>query len=243
MEMNNSEKQSPLELKVFDFFQDPSLKSEIEFDFENLNFSEKYKGNSIINFLTYRKDLSENEVRKNLLNYFNENYNFLFMLKKDNDIYMPSFNEKTISEIRDLKIRKEKEIENLKLKNYYNPFSKIFWNDKTNLLNLIFPGVAISGVILDSEAMVISSIFCAGMMEASRISEKKRKKRILENINENINYYDNFLENLEESEIKVNEVPEAVERYSNLKRLSEKELYFMDVHKLNLFLHEAYKKY
>lgn len=243
MEMNNSEKQSPLELKVFDFFQDASLTSEIDFDFENLNFSEKYNGNSIINFFTYRKDLSENEIRKNVLNCFNENYNLLFMLRKDNDIYLPSFNEKTISELRDLKIRKEEEIEELKVENYYNPFSKIFWNDKINLLKLAFPLAAISGIIFDAKGIVVSSIFGAGAMEISRISEKKRNKRFLENINENINYYDNFLENLEKSEIKVNEVPDAVETYSNLKRLSEKELYFMNVLKLNLSLHEAYKKY
>lgn len=206
---------------------------------ESLGFRESYdvegKKDPQLTFMTYREGVSKEEVRDLANKTFKESPDIIFEGFRN-------YSGKNIKDLKDMKNSQNQEIERLSPKRFYNPFSKLFWEDRLGaFVKSSFLGV--NGVVgFGSPVSLFATIpISAAMLEFSRRAGISLPKRTLEEIEKNIKFHENFEVNIENVDVSISYSSVASEIVDNVKKLPNLSHYLnLDLEKVNSDLSNAY---
>jgi hypothetical protein len=193
-------------------------------DFRN---APKDAGSELI-YLTHSDKIDKKDVKNLAMKTFEENYNRALFI--ENQTLFDSYQSNSIEDWNKMKLEAEQNLENSRLKNWYNPFSKKFWDDGIEgLLRLTVEGFEVGGFGTGIYEMIAQNsdnpawkpifmgCFFGTMYEILRGHRKKEAKKELKSANQNIEYYDNFRKNIENSDVTIIAPEEAKQIYKDLK--------------------------
>ena len=227
------------------------------FDNNSISFRQPAEKNSVLEFYSYEDDWNVNKVKNLAVRTFEENHDKLLFVDSSMRLFEGwDYLIKNIDELKELELKQKEELDLVSLKNWYNPFSKRFWQRggeyfafklTTNSVGSLLLGEGIYGLVKGDTTglFAIGSGVLAFMMSAvSRAITKDNKKRELETISKNIEYYDNFKENIEKADIKIYSPKEAKEIRGELESLRDFGKHIKpDVNAANKDLLEIYRNF